>query len=493
MWAMALALVCAVGASARAGGLALESVAGERDQAQSAMLRPLFEELARLGYAGVASRLAAALAAKRARPSRAGGLPADYLAQIERAYEAYLGGDFAAAKAALEPLVALARNNAAEIAGNGKLAPGLLKAHVGLAMAHQRLGASAAAAEVMAEIVRSFEAEVTKGQFGSEAYALYQQAKKQAKAAAKGTLSVRVADPATVVYVNERFAKTGELLGAELAAGTYRVMAQLGPRFGRVVEIVLAPGAAVELALDPATEAAIVLGPAFAGLGFRDREEREADERAVAQAVGRELGEAGVVVAGIDQRKGKLVAYAALVNATTGNQVRRASVVVESLPPPARLHALARFVVSGGEPSDGVEAHRAARPEASVATEVPARPIWSPRRKLAVGLVAVGIAAVAGGVILAGQADSFEDDAFKLCPNPEAGCVESDKADSLLERAQDRSLYSGISYGAAGVAVLGAGLLWWFGAPAEEDSVARLRPKLAPDGGYAGLELFGRF
>lgn len=493
MWAMALALVCAVGASARAGGLALESVAGERDQAQSAMLRPLFEELARLGYAGVAPRLAEALAAKRARPSRAGGLPADYLAQIERAYEAYLGGDFAAAKAALEPLVALARHNVAEVAGNGKLAPGLLKAHVGLAMAHQRLGASAAAAAVMAEIVRSFDAEVTKGQFGSEAYALYQQAKKQAKAAAKGTLSVRVADPATVVYVNERFAKTGELLGAELPAGTYRVLAQLGPRFGRVVEVKITPGAAVELSLDPAAEHALAFGPEFSGLAFRDRAEREAQEVAVSARVGRELGEAGVVVAGVDLRKGKLVAYAALVNATTGNQVRRASVVVENLPPPARLHALAHFVVSGGEPGEGVEVHEAPRSRAAVAVETPARPIWSGRRKVAVGLVAVGIAAVAGGVILGQQADSFEDDAFKLCPNPEAGCVESDKADALLERAHDRSLYSALSYGAAGVAVVGAGLLWWFGAPAMAEGTAMLRPRLAPGAGYAGLELFGHF
>lgn len=493
MWVLAAALICAADASALAGGVALESVAGERDLAQSAMLRPLFEELAREGYAEGGERLAAALAAKGARPSRAGGLPADFAAQIDRAYEEWLGGDFAAAKAKLEPLLALARQNAAEVAGNGKLAPALLKAHVGLAMAQQRLGAKAAAAGLMAEVVRGFDAEVTKGQFGSEAYALYQQAKQQVKASGKGTLTVRVADQATVVYVNERFAKTGELVGAELPAGTYRVMAQLGPSFGRVVEVKLALGAAVELSLDPATEHAIAAGPAFAGLAFRDRAEREAGEGGAARAVGRELGEAGVVVAGIDVRKGKLVAYAALVNATTGNEVRRASVGVESLPPPARLHALARFVVRGGDAADGVQVHEPVRPASSVATEIPKRPMWSTRRKVAVGLVAVGIAAVAGGVILAGQADSFEDDAFKLCPNPEAGCVESDKADALLERAHDRSLYSAVSYSAAGLAVLGAGLLWWFGAPAAAEGTAMLRPRLGPGAGYAGLELFGRF
>ncbi len=491
MWVLAAALVCVAAASARAGGVALESVAGERDKAQSAILRPLFEELARQGYAGGGERLAAALAEKGARPSRAGGLPTDYVAQIDRAYEEWLGGDFAAAKAKLEPLLALAHDNAAEVAGNVKLAPALLKAHVGLAMAQQRLGAKAAAAELMAEVVRSFDAEVTKGQFGSEAYALYQQAKQQLKAAGKGTLKVQVADQATVVYVNERFAKTGDLVGAELSSGTYRVMAQLGPSFGRVVEVTLAPGAVVELSLDPATEHAIATGPAFTGLLFRDGDERAAGEAAVAKVVGQKLGEAAVVVAGIGERKGKLVAYAALVNATTGKEVRRASVGVESLPPPARLHALARFVVHGGDAPDGVQVYATARPVASVEAEP--RPVWSTRRKVAVGVLAVGVAAVAGGVILGQQADSFEDDAFKLCPNPEAGCVESDKADALLERAHDRSLYSALSYGAAGVAVVGAGLLWWFGAPATAEGTAMIRPRLAPGAGYAGLELFGHF
>lgn len=499
---MVTVAVCGAGARARAGGLALESNAGPRDKASASLLRPIFEELARRGYRSGYPDVGKPLEGAVSRPSRSEqGLPADFPARVEQGYRLWLAGDFQGALAALTPLVQQARANAADVVGAAKVAAALLKAHVGIAMCHHRLGDDTAAWAAMAEIVRSFEAEVTKGQFGSEAYALYQQVKKEARAAAPGSLNVRLTDEVGVVFLNERFAKAGSGLRTDLVPGTYRVMAQLGPDFGRVYEVEIKAGGTAEVALDPKLERSLVTSPDWTGFTFRDRGEREQYEVERAAAVGVAVNEIGVVLVGTDQRKGRAIAYAALVNSSTGKEVRRASVVVDTLPPASRLHALARFVVGDSSAVDGLEVHKVnARPRqpsgAAAAEEEPSR--WTGRRKVAAGVAVAGLGAAVAGFVFARQAQGFEDDAYALCPSSQQGCAESDRAEALLDRGHTRSLLSGVSYGVAAAAVVGAAVLWLTGAPSDEDSseVARVRPRVGPGsmgGAVAGVELWGRF
>ncbi len=106
------------------------------------------------------------------------------------------------------------------------------------------------------------------------------------------------------------------------------------------------------------------------------------------------------------------------------------------------------------------------------------------RRKLALGLASVGLAAVAGGVVLGIQARKLEDDAFALCPDPTVSCADAAQAQELSGRGTDRALYANIAYGVGAAAGVGAAVLWLTGAPPRADRVS-VTPKVGA--GFAGV------
>jgi hypothetical protein len=278
------------------------------------------------------------------------------------------------------------------------------------------------------------------------------------------------------------------------------VVAQLGPDIGRAYDVEVVAGAKSELVVDPAFERTIVTGGPWTGLHFRDRAEREQRELEAASRFAAALGELGVITVGVDTRKDRTVAYGALINASTGKEIRRASVVIDTLASAARLRALARFLVGEPTPLDGVEVHKIVarpRPQPSgsvVDAEPPPRApsIFTGRRKLALALGGAGLVGAGVGVVFHLQARGYDDDARKLCPDPDASCAESEKANRLSEKASDRFRNALILYGSAGAVFIGASVLWYLGAPAEvADDRAAIAPRLAP--GYAGLDIMGRF
>jgi hypothetical protein len=475
----------------------LESVAGARGESSASVLTPVFEELKRRGYRSGYEGIGRAFDGSVSRPSQnAGEVPADLAGKIDEAYRLWIAGKFAAGVTALQALIDVAHRNPAVVIANPKVSAALFKAEVGVAMCHHRLGNDTEAWAAMADLLRSYDLEVTKGQYGAEAFGLYQQVKKEAKPTATGGLTVRSLDPTAAIYVNERFAKIGEYSRADLIPGTYRVVAQLGPDYGRAYVVEVKAGSRAEVVVDPGFERTVVTSPSWTGLRFRDRSDRELREVEVAAKFGAAVGELGVVVVGIDTRKERAIAYGALINSSTGKEIRRASVVIDSVPPPERLRALARFLV--GEPTslEGVEVHKVAerrRTTAGVAAvaEPPPHRVWSPRRKLAVGASALAIGGVAAGVVFTLQAKGFREDADKLCPNVGQACTESARAEVLSDKSNKRSRYAIASYVAGGAFLVGAAALWFTGAPSPDADQAALVPQLGP--GYAGLDLIGRF
>lgn len=486
--------------SARAGGVAVESVAGQRAKAAASALAPIFDELARRGYRSGAE-VGAAFEKAGSRPSKLKeGLPGDFVDRVDQAYRQWTAGKFQEGIAALQPLVNDARANPASLIANPTFGNAVFKAQVGLAMCHHRLGDDTAAWAAMAELVRSFDVEVTKAQYGAEAAGLYQQVKKEAKAKASGGLTIRSVDSTAAIYVNERFARVGEMNRNDLVPGVYRVVAQLGPDLGRAYDVEVKAGSKADLVVDPAFERSVVTGEPWTGLVFRDRGEREQREIDVAARFGAALGELGVITVGVDVRNERAVAYGALINTSTGKEIRRASVVIDSPPPPSRLQALARFLVGEPTPLDGVEIHKIVnrprpQPGASLAAAEPPPPapsIWTGKRKLALGLVGAAVASAGVGIYFHLDARDKDDEATRLCPTPGSGCPDSEKANGLSNQAADRFNYALISYGAGAAALVGAGVLWWLGAPSDpSEGGTAVAPSLAP--GYAGLDVMGRF
>jgi hypothetical protein len=112
------------------------------------------------------------------------------------------------------------------------------------------------------------------------------------------------------------------------------------------------------------------------------------------------------------------------------------------------------------------------------------------QRKLAVGAAGVGVVALVAGIAFGAQSGGFEDDAYALCPDPGVGCNEASQAQDLLDRARARATMANISFGAAGLMVIGSAVLWLTGAPKVE-SRSSVSAHLTPRS--AELEVMVRF
>ncbi len=118
----------------------------------------------------------------------------------------------------------------------------------------------------------------------------------------------------------------------------------------------------------------------------------------------------------------------------------------------------------------------------------------TPRRKIALGAAGVGVVALAGGLVFGMSAKGLQDDAFALCPDPEIACADSAAAQDKLEQGQSKALLANIAYGVGAAAVIGAGVLWFTGAPRSEPARvgrATVRPIVRP--GYSGVDVLVRF
>lgn len=119
----------------------------------------------------------------------------------------------------------------------------------------------------------------------------------------------------------------------------------------------------------------------------------------------------------------------------------------------------------------------------------PAPSIFTTRRKVGVGVAVVGAGAAVVGAVLGSAAKGKQRDALALCPDGPA-CQRADAANALMRSGHHQALEANIALGVAAAAAIGAGALWFTGAPAAE-SPRRVTvvPALAP--GWAGLAVVG--
>lgn len=126
----------------------------------------------------------------------------------------------------------------------------------------------------------------------------------------------------------------------------------------------------------------------------------------------------------------------------------------------------------------------------TASTTVAQQGLFTPRRKIALGVGVAGAAAFFGGVALGLSSSSLEDDSYALCPRPES-CARADEANDLHDRAADRATYANIAYGVAGAALVGAAVLWFTGAPEKEPRIS-VTPSFG-NNSQAGVDLSVRF
>jgi hypothetical protein len=116
-------------------------------------------------------------------------------------------------------------------------------------------------------------------------------------------------------------------------------------------------------------------------------------------------------------------------------------------------------------------------------------------RQIAIGSGALGVAGITAGVVFALRSQSKNDEAFD-----DGHCDEnnlcSPRGVRLVNEARRSATLSYVSYGVGVAAVAAGAVLWFLGAPGDDEpgaagTEARIRPALGP--GIAGIEMFGRF
>jgi len=117
--------------------------------------------------------------------------------------------------------------------------------------------------------------------------------------------------------------------------------------------------------------------------------------------------------------------------------------------------------------------------------------MWTARRKIALGVAGGSAASLIAGIVLGTQARSKRDEAHEHCSSTQVACPEAAIANKLISEEQRRALQANIAFGVAGALAIGAGVLWFTGAPETQAHHVVVAPSLAP--GEAGVVVLGRF
>jgi hypothetical protein len=346
--ALAGALAASPAAAAPPGdSIVLEARTGARPADADRLLGPVLAELGRSGFAGPAA-VGARIDQVISRPSRAlrEEEAAEALRAVEAGYKQFLAGRFDPAVQEIERGLAVLRASPDALVGkNERRRDAVMRGLVGLALAHKRRGRAAKATEAMRELVRSFpDREVSYKEYGPEPRDFFEAVRADLGADGKGSIAVDLDDDRTVVFVNERYAGTGDVVVGDLYPGVYRLFLQQGNQPGRVHEVAVEAGGAASVALSWPLDASLRTGGA-ASLVFDDDAARRDLEPRFAVRVARALGAPGVVVVGIRENAGRRSVVGAFYTSDSTRPLRSGAVAVEPIAPSAdRFQALARLL-----------------------------------------------------------------------------------------------------------------------------------------------------
>lgn len=103
--------------------------------------------------------------------------------------------------------------------------------------------------------------------------------------------------------------------------------------------------------------------------------------------------------------------------------------------------------------------------------------MFTPKRKIALGVAGVGVVSIGVAIALGIQAKGFQDDAYALCPDPSMPCARADEANALMDKGRTRATMTNVAYGIGGAALIGAAVLWFVGAPSSSEGRVSVTPR----------------
>lgn len=117
--------------------------------------------------------------------------------------------------------------------------------------------------------------------------------------------------------------------------------------------------------------------------------------------------------------------------------------------------------------------------------------MFTTKRKIAIGVAGAGAVSLIAGIFLGVSAKGKNNDAYALCPDPQTPCAGADQATKLTQSAHSLAIEADVAFGIAAAAAIGAGVLWFTGAPETTPPRVSVVPAVTP--GQAGIALVGRF
>lgn len=335
---VALALTAALAAGetrAEAGpsAIALESHVGDRTATAERFLGPVLDALADAEVGVGATGVGAPYAAAVSRP--VGGDEPGAVRQFASLLEDGQTAWFDARVDDTVKQLTLAITLAAESPGL-VLAPEqrrrLFQAQVTLALAHDKAGRRGLAEQKMEAVVRSFpDLKLDRTQFGPAAEGLHDRAARAVSGRAPGTLEI-VAGGKAQLYVDERLVGIGEAK-LQLPPGEYRVIARGAGANTRAYPAVVTPGGATRVAPTVDLDAALRTSPVWAGLSYPNPDTRAARDLQDAAAIAGALGAGLAIVLRFEERDELAVLAGTVVDAASGEIVRRADLPLGPVEP----------------------------------------------------------------------------------------------------------------------------------------------------------------
>ncbi len=315
-WLVVAVFVAWIPVARARDGIVLESYEGGRPKDADKRLEPLVNELAARGFEG-GNSIGRLYEGKVSRP-RQNTLPADFAKQLQAGQQQYIRGNYAAAVAALQPLIDTAHDNSGAFAKNQALRQTMLDGLVALALAQDRNGDPKTARLTFEELARSFpDAQVPANTWGAAAAKQFAELQRDLKQQSQGRLLVKAPSGAEV-YVNERFEQNGTVI-KYLLPGEYRIFAREGAKQSRTYRVRVNPSVDAPVTIDLDLDAAVHTSPDWVGLeyGTGDRERFEAKH---ASTFATSIEEKAVVVVGIDATNNLI--FGALVSLSGRNERR---------------------------------------------------------------------------------------------------------------------------------------------------------------------------
>ncbi|MCC6998228.1 MAG: hypothetical protein IT370_26670 [Deltaproteobacteria bacterium] len=490
MWIGVLACLAAAtadasGAGVRVGVIVLNQADGQQ---QAARLAPLLRRLTTRGFM-TPERVAAALAERSAPGDSLNLAQLDATTKaIESGYSSFLRGDFEVARQALSQAIADLLRKPATVARQQPLRDTLLRAYMGLALSHSRLGDSARAEAVMTEFLRSMpDREISRATYGPEPIELAKRIRAAWASRPRGALRVQTDDPTAVIFLDERYVGVGDVTLPDLWPGSYRVYVQRGKTEGRVHTVEVTPAKETGLEVQARLDAAVrIVGDAVA-LVFASTAARDAEAHDRARELAATLDAAQVITIGADLRDGGPVIVGAVVDPLRATPERRASIAADALD--ASGEALIDYLLDGKQ-SPAVHSFEAA------ATSVAEKPPVALRARRGGGGLRVagwvaasaGVLALGGGIYYGLRANELEDEVS----SPPAW---SNDLASKVDEGETAAFRANLLIGVGAAAVVGGGVLLYLGyrSGASESRPGRTQVQglLAP--GLAGVLVQGSF